>query len=195
MIHGLFLPFLMMSVAATPSPTPVPTVLPVPKAAAEPTPEPTLVLAQVVNPARMIGTPRVCSEPDENGEIPICLMELYEADMLILRHWNGPVIPRRLRVRFTAHSMYVFWRRNVRFILRVQPFVDQGRSGHFAFFWDWEDERGRFCEGTEELQRPEYEPLRAIYARGRQITIAHDNNRWSAGSQLTCVTGRERTVR
>jgi hypothetical protein len=155
-------------------------------------PEPSLMLAQVVNPARMIGTPRICTEPDENGEIPICFMELYEADMLVLRQWSGPPIPRRVRIRFTAHSFHAVWRRDVRFILRTQPFTDQGLSGHFAFYWDWEDDRGRFCEGTEDLSRPEYESLRPIYAHGRRITVQRDNAEDNAGAQITCITGRER---
>ena len=158
-------------------------------------PPPSLLLVEVVRPARMIGTPRICEEPDENGEMPVCLMELYEADVRVLRRWDGPDIGRRATIRFTAHSFYAVWRRGVRLILATRPFEDQGREGNFANYWDWENGEGRFCESVDTIARFDHTPLRQIYERGRLRTISHDTDDWSKGSVIRCVTGNERIPR
>ena len=157
-----------------------------------PPPPPALLLVEVVRPARYIGTPRICEEPDDNGDIPICLMELYEADVRVLRHYDGPYIDRRVTVRFTAHSFHAVWQRGVRFILAIRPFEDQGRNGHFANYWDWENEDGRFCKDVDTISRFGYPQLQHLYKRGRLRTIPRDTDDWSGGSIIRCITGNER---
>lgn len=152
-------------------------------------PAPTLVLAEVVRPARYIGIPRTCFEPDENGEMPICMMEIYEADVRTLRHWSGPEVPARMTVRFTAHSAHAVWQRGTRFVLQLRPFEDAGRSGLFASYWDWEDRNGEFCNQDETIARLPPD-IGAIYRRGHQRIIARDTDEWSAGV-IRCATGRE----
>ena len=155
-----------------------------------PAPPPTVLLVEVTQPARYIGTPRVCTEPDETGEVPICFMELYEADVRVLRRWDGPAVARRLTVRFTAHSFRVVWQRGTRFILVLEPFEDAGRAGLFASYWDWEDDNEEFCNPDETIARMDAN-LAAIYRRGRLRTIRRDTDEWSAGV-IRCATGRER---
>jgi hypothetical protein len=155
-----------------------------------PEPGPTLVLAEVTRPARYIGIPQSCVEPDESGEVPICLMEIYEAEVRTLRHWSGPDVPARFTVRFTAHSFHGVWRRGTRFILRLLPFEDAGRSGLFASYWDWEDTNGEFCNDDQAIAGMPAE-IAAIYGRGHVRRIERDTDEWNAGV-IRCVTGRER---
>lgn len=166
-----------------------------PEAPPPPLPPPSLLLVEVVRPARYIGTPRICEEPDENGEMPICMMELYEADVRVLRRWHGPDIGQRVTIRFTAHSFRVVWQSGVRFILATRPFEDQGRSGHFANYWDWEDDGGRFCKDADTIARFDHPPLQQVYERGRLRTVPHDTDGWSRGSVIRCITGTERAPR
>lgn len=164
-------------------------------APAAPPPPPSLLLVEVVRPARYIGTPRICEEPDENGEMPICFMKIYEADVRVLRRWDGPDIGHRATIRFTAHSFHAVWQRGVRFILATRPFEDRGRSGHFANYWDWENEDGRFCKEDDSIARFDHPPLQQVYERGSLRTIPHDTDDWSEGSVIRCITGTERAPR
>jgi hypothetical protein len=153
-------------------------------------PAPTLILAKVTRPARFIGFPRSCAEPDTSGQVPICLMEIYEADVRTLRRWTGPDVPTRFTVRFTAHSVHAVWQRGTRFILQLQPFKDAGRTGLFASYWDGEDRYGQFCNQDETIARMTPH-IGDIYRRGHLRRIERDTEEWSAG-EIRCVTGRER---
>lgn len=153
--------------------------------------DPSVLLVEALGPARYGGTPQSCVEPDADGEIPICMMELYEADVRVLRRFDGPDIGRRAVIRFTTHSFNVVWQRGVRFILNTQPFEDQGRSGHFASYWDWEDAAGQFCESPEALARMNNSPLANVYLRGRLRTITRATDEYNVGT-IHCANGRER---
>ena len=74
------------------------------------------LLVRLESAAKYIGSPKVCEEPDETGEIALCFMELYEAKAVVLRNFGGAVMPRRITIRFTAHSFHAVWKEDVRFL-------------------------------------------------------------------------------
>lgn len=155
---------------------------------------PSTLLVRVESAAKFIGFPQVCpgSTPDDSEEDAICLAELYEAKVKVLRHVGGTPTQKNLTVRFTAHSYHAVWRREARFLIVVAPFEDKGRHGHFASFWDWENNEGRFCEEQETIAQMGAIPLARLYAKGSRLVVQRDNDEWSAGSRIVCVTGRER---
>jgi hypothetical protein len=150
-------------------------------------PEPSFVFAQIDQPARMIGYPAVCpgSSPEEDQSEVICLAELYEADVRVLRHLDGPETGDTLRVRFTAHSFSAVWREDVRFLLGLVPFEDQGNTGHFAWFWDWESD-GELCEGEDNLA-DQPAAVRSFYESGPTRTTTENDEDWSEGLLLRCA--------
>ncbi len=156
--------------------------------------EPTTVLVELLGDARMVGFPAVCpgSSPDENQDEIICLAEIYEAPARVLRHIGGSPVPRRLNVRFTAHSFHAVWDKRVRFLLIVTPFEDKGRAGHFAHYWDWENDRGLFCKEADWLARESDSLIKRLYLTRPARRIPVDTDDWSAGSMIHCVKGTER---
>jgi hypothetical protein len=156
--------------------------------------EDSTLLVELRDNARMIGLPAVCpgSSPDENQEEIICLAELYEVPVRVLRHIDGAPTPRRLNVRFTAHSFHAVWRRNVRFLLIVRPFEDKGRTGHFAWFWDWENDEGRFCKTAEEVGHYEEFTVSRVYRSRKGRLIKRETEEWAEGAVVHCVKGTER---
>jgi hypothetical protein len=157
---------------------------------------PSTLLVRVESAAKFIGFPQAClgSTADENEDEAVCLAELYEAKVKVLRHLGGGPTPQYLTVRFTAHSYHAVWQRNVRFLIVAAPFEDKGRRGHFASFWDWENEKARFCEEQETIAGWGLTPLARLYAEGSPLLVQTDNDEWSAGSSIVCVTGREPLV-
>jgi hypothetical protein len=152
------------------------------------------LLVQISRPAKMIGFPAVCpgSSPEDKQDELICLAELYEAKVRVLRHLGGPETARYLTIRFTAHSFHAVWRKNVRFLLVVTPFEDKGNRGHFASYWDWENEQRKFCKATNDIADWNAVPMKALFAAGkRRITDADDED-WSENIEILCVTGYER---
>jgi hypothetical protein len=159
-------------------------------------PDPSSLLVKISKPAKMIGYPAVCpgSSPEENQEEILCMAELYEAKVRVLRHLGGTVTERYLTIRFTAHSFHAVWRKNVRFLLMVTPFEDKGNRGHFAYYWDWENEEREFCIGADEIDALDPSPLKSLYAAGKKKTANPDDQSWSEGSKIVCVTGYEELV-
>jgi hypothetical protein len=156
--------------------------------------EPTTVLVELLGNARMIGFPAVCpgSRPEDNQDDIICLAEMYEAPARVLRHIGGSEVPRRLNVRFTAHSFHAVWDKHVRFLLIVAPFEDKGRTGHFAQYWDWENERGFFCKDAAWLSRESDSYVKRLYLSRPARCVPVDTEDWSAGSMIHCIKGSER---
>lgn len=149
------------------------------------------ILVQLTGKAEMIGYPAVCpgSRPDEDQSEIICMAELYEAPALVIQHLGGAQTERRLTIRFTAHSFHVVWDMDVRFLLGVVPFDDEGATGHFAYFWDWEDDKGEFCRGTNELD-DFATPIRDFYRSGRIRKATARDADWERGWEIACVKGR-----
>ena len=161
---------------------------------AESATEPSTLLVQIVSPAKSIGFPAVCpgTSAEENQQDILCMAELYEARVKVLRHLGGAPTERILTMRFTAHSFHAAWKRSVRFILVASPFDDKGARGHFASYWDWEDDMGQFCIDQNAAAKQDWEPLKRLYARGTKRVIRIENDQWSKGSAIVCVSGTER---
>ena len=156
-------------------------------------PEPSSLLVEVTSPAKFVGFPAVCpgTSPDENQEEIVCVGELYEARVKVLRHLGGAPTKRRLTIRFTAHSFSAVWQRNVRFLIVAAPFEDNGSAGHFALDWDWEDEEGLFCRDEDDVIQEEASPLKRLYAARPVKVASSDIDDWPDGSRIICVTGNE----
>lgn len=156
-------------------------------------PDASSLLVQITKPAKMIGYPAVCpgSSPEENQDEILCLAELYEAKVRVLRHLGGPKTVRHLTIRFTAHSFHAVWRKNVRFLLIVKPFEDKGNPGHFAHYWDWENEQRKFCKATDDVADWDAAPLKALYAAGKRRLTDENDDDWSENVEILCVTGYE----
>lgn len=155
--------------------------------------EPSTLLVRIVKPAKYIGEPAVCpgTSPEEDQTGSLCMAELYEAQARVLRRLGGADTPSRLTIRFTAHSFHAVWRKDVRFIVVVTPFEDKGSSGHFAQRWEWENAAGMFCADRESLARETWKPLKGLYATRPFKRVVRDSDQWAAGSEISCVTGRE----
>ena len=149
------------------------------------------VLVRLSGDAKMIGYPAVCpgTSPQEDQSQILCMAELYEAPVRVIRHLGGPRTDRALTIRFTAHSFYAVWRKDVRFLLSVVPFEDKGSTGHFAWQWDWENENGEFCKGTDALDDfPE--AIGDFYRSGRVRKASRRDTDWETGYEIACVQPR-----
>lgn len=155
--------------------------------------EPSTLLVEVTSPAKFVGFPAVCpgTSPDENQEEIVCVGELYEARVKVLRHLGGAPTKHRLTIRFTAHSFSAVWQRHVRFLIVAGPFEDNGSAGHFALDWDWEDEDGLFCREEDDVLQEEASPLKRLYAARPVKVASSDFADWPEGSRIICVTGNE----
>ncbi len=149
------------------------------------------VLVELLRPAKMIGFPEVCpgSSADEDPSELLCFAELYEAPARVIQHLDGARTERRLNIRFTAHSFHAVWEKDVRFLLGVVPFEDKGRTGHFAFFWDWEDGNGEFCRGAKDMDAVAA-PVRAFYLSGGIRKASARDTDWEPGWEIACAKGR-----
>lgn len=149
------------------------------------------LLVELLGPAKMIGYPAVCpgSSPDEDQSQLICMAELYEAPARVIQHLGGAQTEKRLNIRFTAHSFFAVWQKDVRFLLSVIPFEDKGRTGHFAYSWEWENDRGEFCIDAKHLD--DLEPaFRDFYAAGRIRKARARDEDWERGYMIACAKGR-----
>ncbi len=157
-------------------------------------PEPSTLLVRVTKTARMIGYPAVCpgTDPADAHEDDICMAELYEAKAHVLKNLGGPETVRDLTIRFTAHSFHVVWHKDVRFLLVVSPFEDKGAKGHFASYWDWENESGEFCRDSDAVLKEDWEPLMRAFSAGKKHITKADDTHWSLGTEVICITGREK---
>ncbi|MEP5509683.1 MAG: hypothetical protein ABJP70_09460 [Erythrobacter sp.] len=160
---------------------------------AEAAPEQSLLLVELLGPAKMIGFPAVCpgSSPEDDQSDMICLAELYEAPARVIKTLDGVKTKRRLNIRFTAHSAYVVWKKDRRFVLSVVPFEDEGRTGHFAWFWDYEEENGEFCVGNEGLENADAS-IRDFYRSGHVRKASRRDENWEHGYEIACTQGQRR---
>lgn len=117
----------------------------------EPAPEPTLMIVEFPSGAPVIGLPARCpgAPPDEPANESICLAELYQGPVRVVRHLSGPRLGRGLLVRLTAHARR--WRPGTRMIVATRPFEDQGTAGQFAIWWLSPEADGDFCLAEEDL--------------------------------------------
>ena len=117
----------------------------------EPAPEPTLMIVEFTSGAPMIGFPAHCpgAPPDEPASESICLAEVYQGPVRVVRHLSGPRLGRRSLVRLTAHARR--WRAGTRMIVATRPFEDQGTTGQFAVWWQSPEADGDFCMTEEDL--------------------------------------------
>ena len=106
----------------------------------EPAPEPTLMIVEFTQGAPMIGFPRGCGDSDDGS---ICLAEVYQGPVRVVRHLSGPRLGRRSLVRLTAHARR--WRPGTRMLVATRPFEDQGTTGQFAIWWRSPEADGDFA--------------------------------------------------
>lgn len=153
----------------------------------------TAVLVELSEHARQIGYPAVCpgSSPDEDQSEMLCFAELYEVRARVIRNLGGAELPYRVTIRFTAHSFHAVWRKQRRMLLIVAPFDDKGRKGHFAHYWDWQDESGRFCQAATDIARWQDSPIKRLYLSVPGRPVLKDSKDWTKGMILHCVTGTE----
>lgn len=159
----------------------------------EAAPEQSLLLVELLGRAKMIGFPAVCpgSSPEDDQSDMICLAELYEVPARVIKTVDGAETKRRLNIRFTAHSFNVFWKKDRRFLLAVVPFEDEGRTGHFAWYWDWEDENGEFCTGNASLEKADAS-IRDFYLSGHVRKASRRDENWEHGYEIACTQGQRR---
>lgn len=153
------------------------------------------LLVEVTQPAKMIGYPEVCpgTSPEDDQNDVICLAELYEARVRVLRDFASGRARGNLTVRFTAHSFHAVWRKGVRFIVQLRPFEDKGKKGQFASFWDWEDKRGMFCRANGEITDSNFPPpVRKLFEAAPLRKLNRSTEEWNEGAEIRCITGRER---
>ena len=157
-------------------------------------PDTSAVLVELLGNAKFVGFPAVCpgTLPEDNQDEVICLAELYEVPVRVIRPLGGVRTAKRLTIRFTAHSFHAVWRKHSRFLLDIVPFEDKGRRGHFAWYWDWPDDNGRFCQDSGSVENIRSEPIRKLYLTRRAQIVPRDSDDWSKGSAIHCVTGFER---
>ncbi len=160
---------------------------------AEAAPQQSLLLVELLGPAKMVGFPAVCpgSSPEDDQSDMICLAELYEVPARVIKTVDGVKTKRRLNIRFTAHGYNVVWKKDRRFVLGVVPFEDEGRAGHFAWFWDWEDENGEFCTGNASLEKADAS-IRDFYRSGHVRKASRRDENWSRGYEIACTEGQRR---
>jgi hypothetical protein len=135
-------------------------------AAPGPVAEPTMMIVEFTRGAPMIGFPRRC--PGSTEEVPpedeICLAELYQGRVRVVRHLSGPRLGRHGLVRLTAHARH--WRPGTRMIVATHPFADQGTTGQFAFWWDLPRDDEDYCVAAGELARWGDGPVSRQFAYG-----------------------------
>lgn len=135
-----------------------------------------------------VGPPAVCpgSSPQDDPTRVICTASLYQARVSLARLLGDEEIERRFTLRFTASAEWINWVRGTKALVATRPFEDKGTEGHFAYWWNWENQEGRFCEG-EEFVAKSPAPLRDFYREGKVITAPEDDEEWSAGYSYVCV--------
>jgi hypothetical protein len=114
---------------------------------------------------KYVGMPVSCGDPDEEGNPTICLAELYEGPVRVLRHLSGPAIPSGQILRYSHHGQFINPR--IRLIVAARPFEDKGTKGYFAFWWDRPTEPGSYCVTDEELERWPNGPVRKVFLAGQ----------------------------
>ncbi len=131
-----------------------------------PATEPTMMIVEFTRGAPMIGFPRRC--PGSTEEVPpeneICLAELYQGRVRVVRHLSGPRLGRHALVRLTAHARG--WRPGTRMIVATRPFEDQGTTGQFAIWWDLPKDDRDYCLATEDLANWGDGPVSRLFAYG-----------------------------
>lgn len=131
----------------------------------QPVPEPTVMIVEFPEGAPMIGFPRRCpgAPADEDDSEWICLAELYQGRIEIIRHLSGPRARRGEFVRLTAHARN--WYPGLQMIVATVPFRDGGITGRFAWWWHLPEANDDFCLPTEELPGSE-EHIRRAFESG-----------------------------
>jgi hypothetical protein len=129
-------------------------------------PEPSIMVVEFPRGVPMIGFPAHCpgSPPDADPAEEICLAELYQGRIRVVRHISGPRVAMGSRLRLTAHARG--WPGGTRMLVATVPFDDRGTRGQFAFFWEMPEENGDYCHGEDHLEEWEDGPLRRAFFRG-----------------------------
>lgn len=161
--------------------------LPAPAQAA-PQPEPSFILIRVDGDPEFVGVPKSC-ESDETGSDVICLAELQDARVVVIRHLGGPPVSASTLIRSLGHHQYVDWKRGARLLVRTVPFSDNGVFGQFATYWEAE-RAGKFCVDVNDVAEFSNNPFGRLYAKGVRSRVRTED-RWSKGTTVVCVRGDE----
>jgi len=131
---------------------------------------PSVAIVEFPRGAAFFGLPLVCpgSPPDSDRADQICLSEVYQGRVRVVRHLSGPRLGRGTIVRLKAHARQ--WGRGTRMLVAAVPFEDGRVSGAYAYWWDLPEENGDFCEPREDFRKeasgnPLARPFEAGYRR------------------------------
>ena len=148
--------------------------------AAQPAVEPTVMIVEF-EPA-YVGIPAGCEVPET-----ICLAELYEGPVKVLRHLSGPPIRSGEIVRYQRHGQLIHPR--IRVIVSARPFEDKGTGtrGYFAFWWDRPVEPGKYCLTDEELKSwSADDPVRLVFDSAK---LRHFRPKgWDEADDFRCIS-------
>lgn len=115
----------------------------------EPPPEFAVLVVEFREVAKFAGFPKVCpgTAPDEASEDDLCIAELYDAPIRVVRRISGPpkIVGRKLR--YTAHNLYGPPGR--RLLAEVWLWK---REWLVAAWWDLPDERGEVCLDAQDAE-------------------------------------------
>jgi hypothetical protein len=128
--------------------------------------EPTVMIVEFPRGAPFLGFPARCpgSPPDADPAEEICLAELYQGRIRVVRHISGPRVAMGTRLRLTAHARN--WPHGMRMMVATVPFNDNGTRGQFAFWWETPEENGDYCHGEAHLAEWDDGPVRRAFLRG-----------------------------
>lgn len=133
---------------------------------ADPPPEFAVLVVEFRDDSKFGGFPKVCpgGSPGEGNEDSICIAELYDAPVRLLRRISGPSKVTGWRLRFTAHALRV----HVGARMLVMAYRWDG-DRLFAPWWELPDERGEVCL---DVRNAEYLGIKAEWSRWRErVTV------------------------
>jgi hypothetical protein len=129
---------------------------------ADPPPEFAVLAIEFREVATFAGFPKVCpgTAPGEASEDDLCIAELYDVPVRMVRRISGPPRVAGRMLRYTAHNLYGPAGRR----LLVQAFLWK-RDWLFAGWWEMPDERGEVCLDAQDAENLQ---IKAQWSRWRE---------------------------
>ncbi|WP_447725060.1 hypothetical protein [Sphingomonas koreensis] len=132
---------------------------------AEAPPEFAILVVEFRGAAKFAGFPKICpgANPSEASENSVCIAELYDARVRIVRRISGPPKVTGWTLRYTAHVLRV--QEGARMLVMAYRW-ESGRL--FAPWWDLPDERDEVCL---DARHAEHLRIKAEWSRWRERVI------------------------